>query len=96
MRIILKILAAPFALVFTVLAFFFTFLLSVSEKIFGVISGLIFIGAVILFITGEMLGGVLFLVIAFLVSPMGIPALAGKLSEMLANAGGSLRSFISR
>ena len=95
MRIILKILAAPFALIFTVLAFICTFLLSVSGKIFGIVSGLVFIGAVILFITGEALGGVLFLFIAFLVSPMGLPALTGKVSELLANAGKSLRRFIS-
>jgi len=91
----LKLLAAPFALVFTVLAFFCTFVLCASEKLFGFLSGLALIGAVILFITGEMFGGALFLGVAFLVSPVGLPALAGKLSEALANVGGSLRGFIA-
>ena len=96
MRIILKILAVPFALAFTVLAFFCTFVLAASEKIFGAASGLVLIGAVILFITGETLGGVLFLAVSFLVSPMGLPALADKLSEMLAGVRGSLRGFIAK
>jgi len=95
MRFILKILAAPFALVFTVLAFFCTFVLAASEKVFGFVSGLVLIGSVILFIQGETLGGVLFLVIAFVVSPYGLPALAMKLSEGIANIGGSLRDFLA-
>jgi len=95
MRIILKILAVPFALAFTVLAFFCTFVLAASEKIFGAASGLVLIGAVILFITGETLGGGLFLALAFAVSPYGLPALAMKLSEVIAGAGGSLRDFIA-
>jgi len=95
MRIILKILAAPFALIFTVLAFFCAFLLGASQKVFGIVSGLVLIGSVILFIQGETLDGALFLGIAFLVSPYGLPALAMKLSAMIAGAGESLRRFIS-
>jgi len=96
MRILLKIIAAPFALIFTVLAYLCFFLLSASGKIFGIVSGLVLIGAVILFVQGETLGGVLFLAIAFLVSPYGLPALAGKLSEVIASTGESLRRFVMR
>ena len=70
-------------------------MLSASGKIFGVISGLVFIGSVILFISGEPFGGVLFMGIAFLVSPVGLPALAGRLADALASAGGALRGFIA-
>jgi hypothetical protein len=96
MRSVLKILAAPFALLFTVLAAVCFFLLAASNKIFGILSGLVLIGAVILFIQGETLGGALFVGGAFLVSPYGLPALAGKLSEGLASAGESLRRFVAR
>lgn len=96
MRFILKILAAPFALAFTVLAFFCTFVLSASRFIFGILSGLVFIASLILFVSGEATGGFAFLALAFLVSPYGLPALAGKLAEMLAGIGGSLRGFIAR
>ena len=96
MRFVLKLIAAPFALVFTVLAFICTFMLQASSFIFSIVSGLVLIGSVILFITGEVTGWIAFLSVSLLVSPMGLPALAGKLSEALANAGGALRGFIAR
>ena len=95
MRLTLKILAAPFALLFTVLAFFFAFVLGMSKIIFGIASGLVFIISVVLFITGEPAGGIAFMVIAFLVSPYGLPALAEKVAEWLAGLGGRLQGFIT-
>ena len=95
MRLIFKIVAAPFALVITIVSLFLTFVLAASAVFFSIASGLIFLGAIILFITGEPLGGGAFLVVAFLVSPYGIPALAGKLVGLLDNAGGVLRGFIA-
>jgi hypothetical protein len=95
MKFILKLLAAPFALVITIVSLFLTFVLAASEIFFSIASGLIFLGAVILFIAHEPLGGGAFLVVAFLVSPFGIPALAGKLVGLLDNAGGALRGFIA-
>ena len=95
MRLIFKIVAAPFALVITIVSLFLTFILATSAVFFGIASGLIFLGAVILFIAHEPLGGVAFLVVAFLVSPFGIPALAGKLVGLLDNAGSTLRGFIA-
>ena len=94
MRFILKLFAVPLALVFTVAAAFFTFVLSASELIFNIASGLVFIVAVVLFITGEPLGGAAFIAIAFLISPVGLPAFGLKLAEALANTGGRLRGFI--
>jgi len=95
MRLIFKIVAVPFALVITIVSLFLTFVLAASEIFFSIASGLIFLGAVILFIAHEPLGGVAFLVVAFLVSPFGIPALAGKLVGLLDNAGSTLRGFIA-
>ena len=96
MRLILKLLAAPFALIFTIVSAFLTFILAVSEIFFSIASGLVFLGAVILFITSEPLGGVAFLVVAFLVSPYGIYVLAGKLVGLLDGAGEALWVFIGR
>ena len=95
LRFILKIIAMPFALAFTITAAFFSFVLSASSVFFGIASSLIFVGSVILFITGEPMGGATFMVIAFLVSPFGIPAVAGRLVGAIGNAGGSLRGFIA-
>ena len=96
MRLILKILAAPFALILPLLAAALAFVHSLSRGLFGIASTLVFLGAVILLATGETAGGLAFLVVAFLVSPYGLHALAGKLVDWLGNAGGALRGFMAR
>ena len=95
MKLILKIIAMPFALALTITTAFFKFLLSVSAIFFGIASLLVFIGSVILFITGEPTGGIAFLVVAFLVSPFGLLAIAGRLVGLMDSAGGALRGFIA-
>ena len=94
MRFILKLLAAPFALALTIAAGLFSFVLSMSDKIFGIASGLAFLVSVGLFITGQPTGGIAFLVVAFLVSPFGLTAFAGWLVKGLDGAGGALRAFL--
>ena len=94
MRLILKLHAAPLALALTVITAFFSFVLSVSGIIFGVAAVLVFVASVILFASGETFGGCLYLAIAFLVSPFGLPALAGCIVRMLGNLGGALKGFI--
>ena len=94
LRFILKLFAAPFALAFSIAAALFSFILSVSDMIFGIVSSLVFIGSVILFVTGQTTGGIVFLAAAFLISPFGLPALAGLLVKGLDGVGGALKSFI--
>jgi hypothetical protein len=95
MKLILKIIAMPFALALTSITAVLNFLLSVSAFFFGIVSTLVFIGAVVLFITGEPTGGIAFLVVAFLVSPFGLLALAGRLVGLMDGVGGTLRGFIA-
>ncbi|MGI5891121.1 MAG: CD1845 family protein [Bacillota bacterium] len=82
MRIILKIIAAPFAVILTIAVAMFIFLFFLSEKILGLMA---LFGIAIMIFQREWLGGV-FLFLAFLASPMGIPAIAewllGKLYGM--------------
>ena len=75
LRFALKVIAMPFALVLTIVTAVFKFLLSVSAIFFGIVSSLVFIGAVVLFITGDPTGGTAFLTVAFLVSPSDFPHL---------------------
>jgi hypothetical protein len=96
MKVILKILAAPFALICTLLAMMLAFVHSMSKIIFGIASGLVFICSVILLVTGETGGGLAFMAVAFLVSPYGLYALAGWLVDKLGDAGGALRGFMAR
>jgi hypothetical protein len=94
MRLILKLFAAPLALVFTIATAFFSFILSVSGVIFGIASTLVFIISVALFVTGQTAGGIAFLIIAFLVSPFGLPALAGWFAGKLGVIAGALKAFL--
>ena len=94
MRFILKLLAAPFALALSILTALFSFILSLSDVVFGIASGLVFIGSVLLLVKGETAGGMAWMAVAFLVSPLGLPALAGWLVKKLVGAGDTLKGFI--
>ena len=50
--------------------------------------------ALVLFIGGQTLGGVVFLVLAFLVSPFGIPAIADWLMDRLYSLKYSLQNLL--
>ena len=88
--IVLKILAAPFVVVLTVLAAVVSFLFCMATAC--VVLTLL---AVALFISGQTLGGIVFLVLAFLISPYGIPAIAEWLVDKLHNLNYALRGFIT-
>ena len=94
MRILLKILAAPAMLLLTLAVAFCTFILMMTGVIFWILSVLVFIGSVLLFFSHQPAGGIAFLVIAFLVSPYGLPALAAWLVGKLDVVKYSLREFI--
>ena len=71
MRLILKLIAAPFVVLLTVLV------------------------AVLLFLISYPVGGVIYLVIAFLISPYGLQAGAGAVITGLDSLNLSLRQFIT-
>lgn len=79
MRFLLKILCAPVVAVLAIFSWFFAFLLNLSAIVFG-IAGTVFgiLGAIILFMD-SIKNGVIVLIIAFLVSPFGLPMLAAWL-----------------
>ena len=92
--IVLKVLAAPFVVALT-------WLVAIVSFLYCVASGLGHIGGVgltllarVLFIGGQTLGGVVFLVLAFLLSPFGIPAIADWLMDRLYSLKYSLQDFI--
>lgn len=96
MRIILKLIAAPFALALTLSVAVLSFVLSLSA---GVLSVLAFVlggaGGLMLAVQRDMFNGIALLVMGFALSPFGLPALAGWLLDRLADLTGSLRSFIT-
>ena len=92
--IILKILAAPFALVLTVVGAMMSFLICMISALCVPISFIGTLLSLVLFISGHPDGGIVFLVIAFLISPYGIPAGAEWLVDKLHSVNYSLRMFM--
>lgn len=88
--IILKILAAPFVVALTLLVAIVSFLYCVASALCHIT-----LLALVLFIGGQTLGGVVFLVLAFLVSPFGIPAIADWLMDRPYSLKCSLQDFIT-
>ena len=95
MRIIFKIIAAPFVAILTVIGAVFTFLFCVAASILGYISGIGALLAIVMFIGGQTPGGIAFLVGAFLISPFGIPAIAEWLIVKMHGLNYALRDFIT-
>ena len=95
MRIMLKILAAPAVAVLTVSVAVFTFLFCVAGALCTVSCIGMTILAIVLLIGKELTGSIVFFVIAFLLSPFGLPAVADWLIEKLNKLNYSLRDFIT-
>ena len=87
MRLIFKIFALPFLLVLSLL---------VAGWFLPLASGILAVIAVGLFVLQHQpVGGVAFLVLAFLLSPYGLPAVAEFLIGLLDELNYSLRRFIT-
>ena len=90
-----KILALPFALVFFLISLAMRFLAWVSGRVLALVSLLFAVGGAILLFQGEAYSGVGLLVMAFLVSPFGIPAFAEAVADFLHGLNSSLMCFIA-
>ena len=96
MRLIFKIFALPFLLVLSLLAAVLMFLYDVAGWFLSLASGILAVIAVGLFVLQHQpVGGVAFLVLAFLLSPYGLPAVAEFLIGLLDELNYSLRLFIT-
>lgn len=96
MRLIFKIFALPFLMVLSLLAAVLMFLFDVAGWLLSLASGILAVIAVGLFVLQHQpVGGVAFLVLAFLLSPYGLPAIAEFLIGLLDELNYSLRRFIT-
>lgn len=86
MRLILKIIAAPVVLALTLFVWICSGLLYISAFVFGLAGTVVAILGVAVLVTYSPKNGVILLVIAFLVSPMGLPMAAawllGKIQDL--------------
>ena len=96
MRIILKIIAAPAVLALTLIVAVLNFSVSLASWVLGILS-LIFAvcGLFELFIQSNPQWGITGLVLAFLLSPFGLPAAAEWLVCWLDDLNCSLKTFIA-
>ena len=95
MRLILKILVAPVIVVLTVFVWICSGLLYCSAWVFGLAGTVLGIFGVLALITHQVTNGIVLLVMAFLVSPFGIPMAAAWLIGKLQDANYALRDFIT-
>ena len=95
MRLILKLIAAPLVLFLTVLVAVLLFLFSLSSFLLTVASVIMALLGVGLFFISYPVGGVIYLWIAFLLSPYGLQAVTGVVITGLDSLNLSLRQFIT-
>ena len=95
MRIILKIIVAPFVVLLTISWAVLVFLFCWAETILKFASGITGLVALVMFIAGQTPGGIVFAIIAFLISPVGVPAFAKWLIDKLDELNETLKGFIA-
>lgn len=95
MRIILKVIAAPFVLALTLIVAVLNFSVSLAYWVFSILSLIVAVCSVFDLFRGDTAQGLYWLVVAFIVSPFGLPAVAGWLIDRLDDLNYSLKSFIT-
>lgn len=95
MRLLLKIFALPLVLCLTLVWAVLVFLFSLSSVFLSLASVLISLLGIGLFFMGFPAGGVAYLAIGFLLSPLGLQAAADFLIDKLGDLNLSLRQFLT-
>ena len=85
MRFLLKILTAPVIVVLTIFVWLFALILRCSAFVFGLAGTLMGIFGLAVLITYSVKNGIILLVIALLISPVGIPMAAAWLLGKIQN-----------
>ena len=93
MRIIIKILLFPIVLVLTLLVAFCRFFCLFSGMVLGIVAFLLFLLGLVVLFAGRVDGFIGFLVLAWLVSPYGLPLAASWLTERVADFNHMLKSI---
>lgn len=94
-KLIFKIIAIPFVVALTILGAVLMFFFQLSGWIFVIVSSVLGLGGAALLFKGDIYGGIGVLVIAFLVSPYGLPAIAEWIADLLDSLNYSLKCFIT-
>lgn len=93
MRIIIKILLFPIVLALTLLVAFCRFFCLFSGMVLGIVAFLLFLLGIVVLFAGRVDGFIGFLVLAWLVSPYGLPLAASWLTERVAGFNHMMKSI---
>ena len=93
MKTALKIALAPVMLIIRLLLGLTAFLTSIVSSVLGLLVSLFSLLAVIEFFIGYWQNGIAFMVLAFLASPIGLPAIANLLLNLLDHLVGFLEGL---
>lgn len=93
-RLILRMLIAPIVLLLTAVTFLLALLLAISTRALAVISSLGVTLSLLLFVTGDYKNGGIFLLLAWIISPIGLPLIAEWLWRGLDNVRGMMWRII--
>jgi len=96
MKLILKALVAPIALTISLLVWLCAGLISCTAFVFKLVSAILSVLAILVMLTVSLKNGIILLVIAFLVSPVGIPLLAVKMLGALQHIFVFFKDFTKR
>lgn len=94
MKLLLKILAAPVIVVLTVFVWVCVLILHISALILGLAGTVVALLGLAVLITYSVKNGIILLVIAFMLSPFGLPMLAVRVLGLLQDVNYALRDFI--
>lgn len=94
MRLILKILSLPVIVVIWLLFGVCKMFVLLSGVVLGILSGVVFMAAIVLFFKAGIIPAIIFGIIAFLISPYGLPYAAAWLTGKLGGIGYALRDFV--
>lgn len=83
MKFLLKILFAPVIVILTLIIWTFALILRLSAWVFGIIGTIFGILGLAILLLDSVTNGIIVLVIAFLVSPVGLPMLAAWTIEQM-------------
>lgn len=94
LRLFFRMLITPVVLLLTAITFLLALFLAISTRALAIISSLGVTLSLLLFVTGDYKNGGIFLLLAWLISPIGLPLIAEWLWRGLDNVRGFMWRFV--
>ncbi len=93
MKTVLKVILFPISLVLSILTSFMSFLVSISTSVLNILAIVLAMGAFVCLIGHDSATCLKVLIVAYLISPYGIPFLASKIVGLFENVNASIKAI---